>query len=116
MFKDGEVSDYSGKREKKDLSEFLTGAPEAPTDGKVVELTDDNFDSKTKKGAWFVKFYAPWCGHCKNLAPIWEELAADLASDSAHHVAHIDCTQYQETCAKFDIKGYPVRQISCSEP
>ncbi|MCP4273574.1 MAG: hypothetical protein GY781_16725, partial [Gammaproteobacteria bacterium] len=46
-------------------------------------------------------------GHCKRLAPTWEELAADLASDPVHHVAHVDCTQYKETCAKFDVKGYP---------
>ncbi|MCP3665503.1 MAG: hypothetical protein GY696_23905, partial [Gammaproteobacteria bacterium] len=69
----------------------MTGAPKAPTD--VVELTDANFESKTSTGAWFVKFYAPWCGHCKKLAPTWEELAASLVSDPDNHVAHIDCTE-----------------------
>ncbi len=115
MIKNDEVSDYKGSRDKDDLSRFLYAASKASTN--VVELTDANFDSETSKGgSWFVKFYAPWCGHCKNLAPTWEELAADLASDSDHHVAHIDCTENKETCNKFGVKGYPVRHISCSVP
>ncbi len=111
MIKDGEASDYSGSREKEDLSEFLTGVPKAPTDGKVVDLTDADFVSKTNKGTWFVKFYAPWCGHCKKLAPIWEEVAKEVVSDPAHHVAHIDCTENEETCQKFDVKGYPTLKL-----
>ena len=42
---------------------------------KVVRLDKDNFEEKTKNGVAFVKFYAPWCGHCKKLEPIWAELA-----------------------------------------
>ncbi len=122
LFKDGEASDdnYSGKRSKEAFLRALKGLPKlkevAFVSENVDELSDANFESKTSKGAWFVKFYAPWCIHCKNLAPTWDELATDLASDSDHHVAHIDCTENMETCNKFDVKGYPVRHISCSVP
>lgn len=52
----------------------------SPTGGAVV-LTEANFEHLTQAasgattGDWFVKFYAPWCGHCQRLAPAWDELA-----------------------------------------
>ncbi len=94
---------YMKRGPEKEEEKFISEA--------VVELTDDNFDSKTSKGTWFVKFYTPWCGHCKNLAPTWEELAVDVKSDPVKNVAHIDCTENVATCKKFGVKGYPVRQI-----
>ena len=47
----------------------------------VVELTASTFDDVTSEGDWLVEFYAPWCGHCKNLAPDLERAASQLASE-----------------------------------
>jgi len=61
---------------------------------------------RTEKG-WFIKFFAPWCGHCKQLAPVWEEFNR-LHSDEIN-VAKVDCTQSlgQPLCTQMEVRGYP---------
>lgn len=73
----------------------------------MTELTEDNFDRYVSTGKHFVKFYAPWCGHCQKLAPTWEQLAQSYESDNSVSVSKVDCTQYRSVCNQFDIKGYP---------
>jgi len=77
----------------------------------VVELSDHSFEHDTQAasgattGDWFVKFYAPWCGHCKKLAPVWDDLAREL--HKRVNVAKVDVTQNGALGRRFAIKGYP---------
>mmetsp|Transcript_10564 Transcript_10564/g.7445 ORF Transcript_10564/g.7445 Transcript_10564/m.7445 type:complete len:141 (-) Transcript_10564:80-502(-) len=79
----------------------------------LVNLTEENFEQlvmnrETKQvidKPWFVKFYAPWCGHCKQLAPIWEEFSNTHGQEL--NVGHVDCTENKALCKEFEVKGYP---------
>ena len=53
--------------------------PAAIKESPVAVLGKENFEAKTKTGVAFVKFFAPWCGHCKRLAPTWEKLAEEYS-------------------------------------
>jgi len=75
----------------------------------VVILEDNNFYSKIKTGTWFVKFYAPWCGHCKSLAPTWDALAGKTAGQ--FNVAKVDCTIHRAVCSDFGVRGYPTLKL-----
>lgn len=55
----------------------------------------------------FIKFYAPWCGHCKKLAPAWSELADELKHNKQVSIGQVDCTQAQDLCKKLEVTGYP---------
>jgi protein disulfide-isomerase-like protein len=86
----------------------------ASAQGKVVTLTDDTFEHQTQAssgqttGAWFVKFYAPWCGHCRAMAGTWAELAAEL-QDTGVIIADVDATANPITTDRFNglVKGFP---------
>ena len=75
----------------------------------VKDLSPDNFDSVVdgSTGA-FVEFYAPWCGHCKKLAPEYEIVATAFKRFSSKVVvAKVDCDSHRELCGRFGVSGYP---------
>lgn len=79
--------------------------------GNVVELTESNFDSKVldSDDVWLVNFYAPWCPHCKNLKPVYEEASRAIRKEGIKNVklGAIDASQYQSYAQKFGIRGFP---------
>jgi len=54
---------------------------------------------------WMVEFYAPWCGHCKSLAPSWELAAKHLKGVVKMGV--VDMTEHQSVGQPYDVKGFP---------
>jgi protein disulfide-isomerase A1 len=72
----------------------------------VVVLTNDNFDEVLNNNAFvLVEFFAPWCGHCKRLAPEYE-VAATALKDVAV-LATVDCTVEEDLATRFSIQGFP---------
>ncbi|KAJ2601350.1 hypothetical protein H4R99_003044 [Coemansia sp. RSA 1722] len=79
--------------------------PQYNVDGEVVTLTRQNFAERTAAGPWFIKFYAPWCGHCKHLAPTWIKLAE--AAKGKVNVGEVNCDEDNTLCTKYNVQGYP---------
>ena len=75
----------------------------------VVELDDENWvDYAFHSGkVGFVKFYAPWCGHCKKLAPEWDKLGSLYAADDTRYIGKVDCTTNSLLCKEKGVTGYP---------
>jgi len=59
---------------------------------------------------YFVKYYAPWCGHCKRLAPTWDELG-DAMSGTNVVIAKVDCTVSKSVCTGAGVQGYPTLKL-----
>jgi len=80
---------------------------------EVTVLTDKTFEHQTQSstgqttGKWFIKFYAPWCGHCKRLAPTWEALSLKASEGDGIIVANVDCTVEIAVCKRFSVQSYP---------
>jgi thioredoxin domain-containing protein 5 len=70
-------------------------------------LTAATFGNAINEGVTFVKFYAPWCGHCQNLAPVLDQLAEVTHSTTRTSVAKVDCTVEESLCQNYQIMGYP---------
>uniref|UniRef100_A0A672NER5 protein disulfide-isomerase n=1 Tax=Sinocyclocheilus grahami TaxID=75366 RepID=A0A672NER5_SINGR len=70
------------------------------------------FKDSRMDDVWLVDFYAPWCGYCKKLEPIWQEVGAELTrSGSPVRVGKMDGTAYSGVASEFGVRGYPTIKL-----
>lgn len=116
--------DYQGARDVKPIAEFALqqikallkerlsgkssgGSSEKSETSASIELTSRNFDELVlkSKDLWIVEFFAPWCGHCKKLAPEWKKASNNLKGKVK--LGHVDCDAEKSLMSRFNVQGFP---------
>ncbi|ELU02742.1 hypothetical protein CAPTEDRAFT_224024 [Capitella teleta] len=110
---------YGGKNDQNGIVSWMKDPQEPKEPEKEAEwsdeesdvhhLLDDTFDEfLTANPSVLVMFYAPWCGHCKNMKPEYVQAAAAMKEDGVEGaLAAVDATKAQELAGKYGVKGFP---------
>lgn len=91
------------------LAKGPSSPPPTYDSSAVLDLIPDNFDKIAISGKpALVEFFAPWCGHCKSLAPVYEELAQSFAfAKDKISIAKVDADAEKSLGKRFGIQGFP---------
>ncbi|WP_280769842.1 thioredoxin [Salipaludibacillus daqingensis] len=71
----------------------------------IVNVTDQNFSTETTQGVVLADFWAPWCGPCKMIAPVLEELDGEMGDKVK--IVKLDVDENQETASKYGVMSIP---------
>lgn len=71
----------------------------------IVNATDQTFNEEVSEGTVLVDFWATWCGPCKMIAPVLEELDSEMGDDVK--IVKLDVDENQETAQKFGVMSIP---------
>ena len=71
----------------------------------IVHATDETFTSETESGLVLVDFWAPWCGPCKMIAPVLEDLDSEIGDKVK--IVKVDVDENQESAGKFGVMSIP---------
>ncbi|KAH8735916.1 putative disulfide isomerase [Ilyonectria robusta] len=76
-------------------------------EGVSVPLTPGSFEKlvTSTQDPWFIKFYAPWCSHCRAMAPAWEQMAKSVAGKL--NVGEVNCDAESRLCKEVGARAYP---------
>eukprot|EP00493_Phyllostaurus_siculus_P014484 UN14708 len=73
-----------------------------------MELAPDTWDDAVAGKTVFIKFFAPWCGHCKKMKPAWDKLIKEYKDSTTALIADVDCTAAgKPLCDANGVQGFP---------
>lgn len=71
----------------------------------IIDVNDSTFKENINEGVKLVDFWAPWCGPCKMIAPVLEEISSDL--DGKADIVKVNVDENQATAAEFGVMSIP---------
>ncbi|WP_430784932.1 thioredoxin [Virgibacillus flavescens] len=71
----------------------------------IVNVSDQNFAKETAEGLVLADFWAPWCGPCKMIAPVLEEIDGEM--EEKVQIVKLDVDENQETAGKYGVMSIP---------